>query len=570
MPGGPESRPLLPSLAKVELRSLLEEVLERVESVVAAGDTLRELLEAVVAVGAELELPEVLRRITEAASTLTDARYCALGVLDEENPHRLSTFVHTGIDNRTAAEIGPLPDGHGVLGVLLDDPRPLRLTDLAEHPASCGFPPNHPPMRSFLGVPITIRGEPFGNLYLTEKAGDRPFSDLDEQVIVALASAAGIAVDIARLYAATHQRERWLQASGEVATRMLAGDASDEVLGLVARNARDLVEADLAYIGLLTDDGSLTVRAADGSRATGLTGRRVPPESMAAWVLTQPGPVVLADAASDERVWQDIVIAAQTGPTIFAPLQAESRAVGTLVVANQAGRPTFPTEAVSMVESFARQAGLALTLGAAASDRERLAVFEDRDRIARDLHDLVIQRLFAAGMSLQSLSPQMTDDRQRGQLLEVVTDLDQTIGEIRTTIFALQSADDRGSSLRARVVGAVEQATATLGFAPSLHLAGLIDTDVGDDAADSLLSVLREALSNAARHARATAIQVSVVVDKKLTARVRDDGIGIGDDGPRSGIANLTERARILGGSCVVGRTEDGGTELVWQVPLDH
>ncbi|HVX43846.1 MAG TPA: GAF domain-containing sensor histidine kinase [Mycobacteriales bacterium] len=562
---------LLPSLlANVDLRPLLTEVLERVETVMATGDALRDLLEAVVAVGSQLELSEVLRRIVQVAVRLTDARYGALGVLDQDDPDRLSAFVHTGMDDDAVERIGHLPEGHGILGVLIRDPQPLRLTDLADHPDSYGFPEGHPPMKTFLGVPVAIRGQVFGNLYLTEKRSGAGFTDIDEQVIVALASAAGIAVDNARLFEATYQRERWLQAGSEVMARLLAGDPVEDVLGLIARNAKELVTGDLAYIGVRNDDGSLSVETADGLAADTLLGRYIPPTSMAAWVLTQNSPVALPDARQDSRVWQEIIAAARIGPALFAPLRADGVGIGTLVVANRAGRPSFTAEDISMVESFAAQAGLALTLGRAAADRERLAVLEDRERIARDLHDLVIQRLFAAGMTLQGQVPRASNAEQRRALLDVVESLDQTIVEVRTTIFALQSAGTESTSLRARIVAVADEASGSLGFAPSLHLTGLIDTDVDDQIAENLLAVVRETLSNAARHSKATAVEVSVVVDDQVTVRVKDNGVGIGDSGRRSGLHNLGERAEALGGSFVPAVAGGGGTELVWRVPLKH
>jgi signal transduction histidine kinase len=568
MTDGAEADRLLPSLAYVELRPLLAEALERIETIMATGDTLRELLEAVVAVGSRLELSEVLRRIVDVAARLTDARYAALGVLDEDDPSRLATFVHTGIDTETAKAIGPLPKGRGILGVLIADPRPLRLNNLAEHAASFGFPPNHPPMSTFLGVPISIRGQAFGNLYLTEKKTGGPFTDLDEQVMVALASAASIAVDNARLYAATYQRERWVQASAEVTTRMLAGDSSTSILSLIARNARELVAADLAYLAMLNEDGTLAVRTADGITADRLVGQRIPADSMTAWALRHGEPVVLSDARTDDRVWQRIIELAEAGPAIFLPLQANGRDVGTLVLLQRVGRPPFSADDVAMIESFASQAGLSLTLSVAAADRQRLAIFEDRDRIARDLHDLVIQRLFAAGMTLQSLAPRIPEGRSRDQVLGVVRDLDQTILEVRTTIFGLQSPDTRESSLRARVVGIVDDAAGQLHFAPSLHLTGLLDTDVSDDIGEHLLAVLREALSNAARHSQSDRLDVSIVVDDRLTLRVKDNGVGIGDSARRSGLQNAADRAARLGGTFTVARPDGGGTELLWTVPL--
>jgi signal transduction histidine kinase len=319
---------------------------------------------------------------------------------------------------------------------------------------------------------------------------------------------------------------------------------------------------------MLLDDDTMVVRTADGVGADRLAGQRIPADSMSAWVLRHGAPEVLTDAKTDERVWQRIIELADAGPAIYLPLQADGKGVGTLVVLQHTGRPPFSAEDVAMVESFAVQAGLALTLGGAAVDRQRLAVFEDRDRIARDLHDLVIQRLFAAGMTLQSLGPRIPDGRTRDQVLGVVKDLDQTILEVRTTIFGLQSTGGRDSSLRARVVGIVDEAAGQLEFAPSLHLTGLLDTDVSDEIGEHMLAALREALSNAARHSQATGIDVSVVVDDQVTLRVKDNGVGIGDTGRRSGLHNAAQRAAQLGGTFTIARPDGGGTELVWRVPL--
>ncbi len=563
----PQTERLLPSLSNVELRPLMAEVLDRIQTIMSTGDTLRDLLEAVVAVGAQLELPEVLRRIVEAAVRLTDARYGALGVLDEDDPSRLSAFVHSGIDEETVKAIGPLPRGRGILGVLIDNPKPLRLSNLADHPSSFGFPPNHPPMRSFLGVPISVRGQVYGNLYLTEKGSGEEFTDIDEQVMVALAAAAGIAIDNARLYAATYRRERWVQASAHITTQMLAGSPSTDVLDLVARDARELVGGDLAYVAVL-DGAAMLVQAAAGTGSESVVGQRIPRDSMARWVLDHEQPVALADARSDQRVWQKIITLAGAGPAIFLPLEADGRGVGTLVVVNRIGRPVFAGDDVNMIESFAVQAGLALALGAAAADKQRLAVFEDRDRIARDLHDQVIQRLFAAGMTLQSVAPRITESRARQQVLDVVHHLDQTILEIRTTIFALHSDGSMEASLRAQVVQVASELTANTDFAPSLHITGLLDTNVDAALGEHLLAALREALSNAVRHSRCSAVDISIVVNEDLTLRVRDDGIGIGTPARRSGLNNLAERAATLGGALTEESPRAGGTELIWQVPL--
>lgn len=567
---GREVSRLLPSLTPVELRALLTEVLDRLDGVITASEQLRRLLDAVVSVSSGLELSQVLRRIVEGGMALTDAQYGAVGVLDPNDRSRLAEFVHVGIDAPTVAAIGHIPEGRGVLGALIDDPKPLRLEDIAQHAASYGFPKNHPPMRSFLGMPILVRGQVFGNLYLTEKRSGEEFSAVDEEIIAALAAAAGIAIDNARLYERTAQRERWLQASGEVTTRLLAGHPPDSVLELIVRNARLLAKADLAYMATVNDGGALDVSVADGTAAAQLKGMRLPAESMSMRVLDGGQSVLVSDAQGDERIWHPPMELADLGPVLFIPLTSEQRPLGTLVVANETGGPAFTPEVVSVVESFASHAALAMTFGVAASDRERLAVFEDRERIGRDLHDLVIQRLFASGMTLQSMTRRITEGRAREQVLGVVDDLDETIHQIRTTIFALQPVPEKEPGLRSRIVATIDEHTDLLGFTPSLQISGLVETDVPDDVGEHLLAVIREGLTNVARHADATRVDIAIAVDGDISVRVQDNGIGIGGTTRRSGLRNLGQRAERLSGACAVEplQADGSGTVLIWHVPF--
>jgi len=572
---------LPPGLDQAQLGELPAEVQRRIADLLGTGDLLRGLLEAVVSVGENLELPLVLRRIVEAAVKLTGARYGALGVLGEEHPRELVQFITVGMDDATREALGELPHGRGILGLLIDDARPLRLTDLTAHPRSFGVPAGHPPMRTFLGVPIGVRGEAFGDLYLTEKPGGAGFTAADEQVIVALAAAAGVAVDNARLFQRGQVRERWLSFAAEVTTQLLAGDKAAAVLGLITRSARTLAGADLTYLGVRGAGGELVVQAADGLGGERLLGRHIPAESMSVRVLDLGHSLAVVDAQADERVWQEIVIAADAGPTLFVPLRAGDDLMGTLIVTNHAGGPTFTAETLAVVESFAAQAALALRLGDSARDRQLLAVYEDRDRIALDLHDLVIQRLFAAGMRLQSLARQLDTDDHRARLLSCVDDLDDTIRELRSSIYHLQAPLPTGDpGLRAKVLATAQEAVDPLGFTPGVHFDGPVDSVVSMEIGEQLLAVLREALSNVARHAEAqkVAVYVSVSVPNpvqppptRLTLRVVDDGRGLPESGRRSGLDNVARRAIALGGEFSAGRRPDGhgGTELVWSVPLD-
>ena len=370
----------------------------------AGPKQLRRLLDSVLVIGSELDLETVLLRIAEAAVDLVDARYGALGVLDERQI-RLVQFITVGIDDEGRAAIGELPQGHGILGLLIVDPRPLRLPDLNEHPDAHGFPPNHPPMATFLGVPIRVRGRVFGNLYLCEKAGGEVFTDVDEEMVVALATAAGVAIDNARLHARTAE----------------------------------------------------------------------------------------------------------------------------------------------------------------------IALLEDRERIARELHDTVIQRLFATGLSLQG-AIRMTETADiRERVEQAVDDLDATIKQVRSAIFELHTARAPGRSLRQEMLALAAESARSLEFEPRLQFEGPIDTLVDDELGDDVLAVLREALANVARHADAGRVDVSVSVDPTgaLLVVVRDDGRGVKDgaSGGR-GLANLIARAEQRGGTCRLERLPAGGSVLAWRVLL--
>ena len=562
---------LLPRLDSLNLRALLAEVTERVEGVAALADRLQGLLQAVVAIGSHLQLDEVLDRIVRTAAELADAEYAALGVLDPaSSQRRLSQFITVGIEQAQIERIGDLPHGRGVLGVLIDEPQAIRLNDLAEHPTSFGFPPNHPPMTTFLGVPISVRGEAFGNLYLTEKRGGGPFTAADEQIVLALATAAGLAVQNARLYEQSRSRQAWLEAISDITTRLLGGASATQMFPLIVSRARELAGGRVAFLALPNDDGTLRVAEAEGDVSDQLLGVTIPARSMAALVMQQGRSESVPDAQNDPRVWQEVVQTARAGPALFVPLGGGDEVMGVLVVTNHIGAPGFPDDVVRIVESFAGQAALALRLSAAAGDREQLAVLGDRDRIARDLHDLVIQRLFATGMALEGALRSMQPESAAERVRRSVDDLDATIKEIRSTIFALQApAPQAGEGLRSAVNQAVQTAAESLGFPPRVTFNGAVDTLVPANVGEQLIAVLREALSNAARHAHANAVDIEVGADpSRVVLLVRDDGRGIPDGGRRSGLANLATRARDLGGTFEARPGSAGGTVIEWSVPL--
>ncbi|MET8764975.1 GAF domain-containing sensor histidine kinase [Lentzea sp. NPDC004782] len=538
----------------------------------ARTERLWALLRAGHLVASHVELPVVLRHIVDAAKDLVDARYAALGVLGPDKV--VQEFVHSGADDDAALEIGHPPHGEGILGLLITEPRPIRLADLTSHPASAGFPPGHPPMRSFLGVPILIRGQAFGNLYLAEKTGGHEFSAEDEALVESLAGFAAVAVDNARLYAEAQRRAAWQHASVEITAALLAGTDTDDVLHLIADHARTVADADIAAVIVPTHDPAvLSVRAAAGQHAGELLGQEMPAaESLSGLTMSSAQPLLSDNIAADARRHvPDAPWSAHLGAGMTAPLVAPGETpTGVLIVANRPGGRGFDQRDLDLLASFASQAALAQRLALHRADAETLQLLEDRDRIGRDLHDHVIQELFAAGLSLHSVATTATTD-QRRRLLTVVGKLDKVVGDIRTTIFNLQTprTADEPPSLRLQLTDVIHDATEPLGFTPALRFDGPLDTLVPDDIAADLIAVVREALSNTARHARATTATVDIsATPDAVTARIEDDGRGIGDTTRRSGLANLRTRAEKHGGTLTTDSVPPRGTTLIWRVPL--
>jgi signal transduction histidine kinase len=558
-----------PALPQLRLDDLLTELQGRLQTVLATRDRVYTLLEAVVAVGTNLDQEAVLKQIVGAAITLVRARYGALGIIGEGG--RLVEFAPVGLADDQIAAIHHWPEGRGLLGALITDSRPLRLPDISASPKSSGFPPGHPPMRSFLGVPVRVRDQVYGGLYLTEKEGGAEFDEEDQALLVALAAAAGVAIDNARLYEEARRQQRWLRASSEVTRRLLSGAAPDEVLALVTQQALEMSGADLVALALPTPDRQqLVIQHAAGAGAPDALGLVLPVSaSVSGQVLSSGEAVIVDDFVHDERVAGAAREHMSLGPAIVLPLGGPGDVRGVFTVGRGRGAMPLPPEATEMVLTFAAQAGIALELAEHRQDAERLAILSDRDRIARDLHDLVIQRLYATGMSLQGAMPLLTRPEAADRVSSAVDALDETIREIRSAIFSLQSRGEPSKQgLRAQVLEVVDQMTAALGFAPSLRLVGPLDEAVPAGAGTQMLSALREALSNAARHASARRVDVAVEVGSELILRVHDDGTGMGQTVRRSGLANMAERAADLGGKLTIGPAGDGGTQLDWRVPV--
>ena len=514
----------------------------------------RALLDAVVAIGSDLDLHSVLNRIVVSACEITDARYGALGVLGTAGG--LVDFVTYGLTDDERAAIGHLPRGHGILGLLIDRPEPLRLHHLQDHPRSYGFPPHHPPMGRFLGVPVRIRGTVFGNLYLTDKEGGEDFTEQDELLVSALATAAGFVIENARAFTQSERRRQWLEASAQISEALQPPVRVDLALQQIAISARRVASADAVAVVQRHEAGgtvSHVLSAADGARAADLE----------ALVLGQEEHVRRAE---DEA---DVVMVPQgdDGTVVIVPLRAHLAGNGVLFVKLDGGRGALEAEEAELLASFADQASLALDRAQAISDRAELMLIADRDRIARDLHDLVIQRLFATGLQLQGARRKAVSAEVAERLDNAVADLDVTIRDIRSTIFELQHSHQQ--SLRADVRGVAKEYVPVLGFAPTVRTSGPIDTEVPRAVGEQLLAVLREVLSNVARHAEADTALVEVEVeDGALLLRVTDDGVGLPEERNESGLRNVRRRATEHHGAVRFLRGEPHGTVVEWRVPL--
>ncbi|KPI30591.1 GAF sensor signal transduction histidine kinase [Actinobacteria bacterium OV320] len=558
-------------LRQLRLDELLEELQARLDAARGTRDRVHNLLEAVLSVGRELDLEQALHSIVEAAAVLVDAEYAALGVIGPDGK-RLSAFHTIGVTEDQIAAIGPYPEGHGILGELIRHPEPLRLAKISEHPASYGFPPHHPPMNTFLGVPIRVRDQVFGNLYLTEKRGGQ-FDEEDISVTLTLAVAAGVAIDNARLYAESRLRERWLRANAEITHSLMAGGGRTEVLRLIAERAGEITEAALAAVALPMDDtGSLAVEIAVGLDADAHRGLVLSMDrSLMGLAFSGAAPVTSEDVAHDERISLEPPRFGGLGPAVAVPIGTGDAGVrGVVLLAREAGRPAFTPTETETLQVFAAQAAVAMELAERRQDAERIAVLTDRDRIARDLHDLAIQRLFATGMTLQSAGRFIEHPEASERVARAVDDLDETIKIIRSTIFGLRTREGGdGTGLRARAMRVVGEAAPVLAFAPSVRMEGLLDTDVPKEVADHVVAVLSEALTNIARHARADRAEVVLTTDgREVRLSITDNGVGIPPEGRRSGLRNMAERAEQLGGRLELATPSGGGASVMWRAPV--
>jgi two-component system, NarL family, sensor histidine kinase DevS len=547
-------------IPRLELDELLVQLVDRANDVLAAQGRLRGLLRANALIAGDLSLPVVLRQITGAARGLLDARYAALGVLGPDG--QLEQFVHDGMDDALVTEIGDLPMGWEGLGLLSTEPLPIRLASLSAHPAAAGCPPGHPPMGSFLGVPVRIGEEIFGNLCLIESTAGGEFSADDEELAVALAAAAGAAIANARRYAESEQRRRWLNAVAQLTPLLLAGNG-DQPHALITGHAAEAAEADFAILAVPGDQDQVIVTGTAGQPAAGLMNHTAP---LAGQAISTGKPALV----SGDRFQ---TAAAALGPLIAVPLAAGERILGALLLGRLAARPAFTEADLGMAASFAGHAAVAMELAAARADQIRLAQAEDHDRIAGDLHDHVIQELFALGMKLQgqaSRSDPATAERVSGY----VDTLDEVIRKIRTSIFGLQHQPRQPpAGLHARIMEIIEEHAPQLGFTASVTFTGppVPEPEPNESLAHDILAVTREALSNCARHAHATAVTAALArQDGLITLEITDNGRGLGNPSRSSGLASMRRRAENNGGTLQIASPPDGGTRLTWTARPRH
>ena len=528
---------------------------------------LRDLLRAQSAIIGVLDLQAVLHQIVQAACELVDAPFGALGVITPDGTG-LEQFIHVGMDDSTVSEIGRLPEGKGLLGALIADPRPIRLEDLGADARSVGFPEGHPPMRGFLGVPIRLREEVFGALYLATLV-PRGFSAGDEELVTSLAATAGVAIQNARLFETARRRQSWLQASTDTTLQMLTG-SPDEVFATIGHKVKELAGADtVTFVRPAPDEDQLVVEVAVGVGSQELMASTYPIENTLSQYVLETGVPIVVDVSRDELPLQGSVYLSSVvpvGPVMVLPLVGARTTRGVLFVGRLQGRLRFTEDEVEMATAFANHASIALELVETRRDQQRMLLLEDRARIARDLHDHVIQQLFAAGMGIQGVAAGL-DEPRADQLEEVVGRVDEAIRQIRSSIFQL-TPHRFGGHLRTAVMEVVAEVTPVLGFSPDVSFSGPVDILSDPRLTGDVAAVVREGLTNIARHACATRAQVTVSGNAgEMTVCVTDDGVGLGDTGRRSGLDNIRRRAEQRSGSLAV---EDAapGTRITWSASV--
>jgi signal transduction histidine kinase len=549
-----------PDGPRADLEEAITSLLAQGERVMRTQGRLRSLLRASQTIVEQIELSQVLRRTVEAAIELVDADYGAMGVLNPEKD-ALEQFIYSGMPHEVADAIGQLPRGRGLLGAIIDDPQAIRLRQIADDPRAVGFPAHHPPMEAFLGVPIRIRGEVFGNLYLANER-EHEFTDEDEQLLGALAATAGFAIDNARLFADVEVRERWATAAAELASAIVAAP-TESVLDVLAESLLEVSAAVGVAIGRMTDDG-LRVVASRGEPGALYPGPFVDPVPALVSAVLEDGEAHAYGHGGDDS---DEPPSAGSGPALALPLRNRGELWGVILIERARDGAKFTAAEILSASDLVSRAGIALELAGARQEAQRAILADDRRRIARDLHDHVIQQLFGTGLGLQGVAARLGPGVESEAVADAIEQLDDAIRQIRTVIFALSQRD--ATSVRHRLLDVVSELSSQGHRPPAIRFMGPVDHLVRDELATDLVAVARELLSNALRHSNADRVSIDIsAADQRVTVTVVDDGHGIPSDVLRRGLANLDERARARRGRFEV-ETGPTGTSATWSAPLE-
>ena len=538
-------------------------------------DRLRGLIDAGIALSSELSLDDLLRKLAETAGALTGARYAALGVIDQSGTG-LERFVHIGLDPETVARIGDLPRGRGILGALITDAQPLRLESIGDDPRSVGFPPNHPPMRGFLGVPILLRGRAFGNLYLTERESG-PFTDDDEELVGTLASQAAVAIENARLYEAATAWSEQLEALNEVGTALASELELGRLLELIARRLRALIGARLVMIALPADDGTVQVEAADGDGAAGIIGMQLQRTGSKIGMVLERRKAERVDSLIDDpEVDQEAVGRLGSRSGLYVPLIARGQPIGVIVAHDKAGGdPRFTDADLRLAETFAPRAAVAVDQSARVAGDALRRVVEaqelERRRLARELHDQTGQELTSVLLGLKAGEEASSDEGRAAAVAAVREQVVETLHDVRRLAVELRpkALDDFG------LVAALEHLRDT--FSEQTGMRVELEANVGDrlpsDVETALYRIVQEALTNIVKHAEAGAVSIVLARSARaITAVIEDDGRGFatgdGDGGGGMGLLGMGERLALLGGKLKLESNPGSGTTIVAEVPL--
>ncbi|WP_345802684.1 GAF domain-containing protein [Microbacterium sp. AZCO] len=554
-----------PDGPRADLEDAITSLLAQGERVMRTQGRLRALLRASQTVVEQIDLRQVLRRTVEAATELVEAEYGAMGILTPDKK-ALEQFIYVGLTPDQAQAIGELPEGHGLLGALIADPRPIRLSRIENDERAVGFPAHHPKMGDFLGVPVRIRDEVFGNLYLTNRRNGE-FTEEDEQLLGALAATAGFAIENARLFADAQVRELWATAAAELASAIVSTPI-DTVLDLLAGRLQEVGGADRVAVLTSTGEDRLRIAASRGDDGTWIPGSFVDPvPPLVAAVLDDAKPHARGRVDPRDRPLLADQAGFGGGPSLAVPLRARTGTWGVMVLVRGRDANPFSPAEIASASDLGSRASIALELARAREDAQRALLAEDRRRIARDLHDHVIQQLFGTGLALQAVGARVGPGADSDEIEEAIEHLDDAIRQIRTVVFALSQRDE--ASLRHRLLDVVGELSARGHRPPAIRFSGPVDHLVRDGLATDVVAVARELLSNALRHANGDRVSIDVVAsDDGVTVTVADDGDGMALDRERRGLANLDERARARRGRFLID-SSPSGTTATWHAPLE-